>query len=221
MLNDPDPAKRGEIEDGTKKAFLKPQMPGWESGQEGKGAFGPCSRYTLAYVEPRLSPPDAAPTPADEGRGTLHTGPARPIILSHYRNIGVGAIGTALFDSSWIWRTHPRSAASSNSSCFTIGSSISNAHLNIPVSHNSGGQQRSASRTEAAQTSRPRQRVFHQMLRADVRTHGDHIAAVRTISTNESPVSPTATQIENSARHPEALPWRSIPPVRWHWGGPR
>jgi hypothetical protein len=69
MLNDPDPAKRGEIEDGTKKAFLKPQMPGWESGQEGKGAFGPCSRYTLAYVEPRLSPPDAAPTPADEGRG--------------------------------------------------------------------------------------------------------------------------------------------------------
>ena len=50
---------------------------------------------------------------------------------------------------------------------------------------NSGGQQRSASRTEAAQTSRPRQRVFHQMLRADVRTHGDHIAAVRTISTNE------------------------------------
>jgi hypothetical protein len=52
------------------------------------------------------------------------------------------------------------------------------------------------------------------MLRADVRTHGDHIAAVRTISTNESPVSPTATHIENSARHPEALPWRSIPPVR-------
>ena len=82
MLNDPDPAKRGEIEDGTKKAFLKPQMPGWESGQEGKRAFGPCSRYTLAYVEPRLSPPDAAPTPADEGRGTLHTGPSRPIKLA-------------------------------------------------------------------------------------------------------------------------------------------
>src|SRR6478672_13535519 len=33
-----------------------------------------------------------------------------------------------------------------------------------------------------------------QTPRADVRTHGDHIAAVRTISTNESPVSPTATQ---------------------------
>ena len=27
------------------------------------------------------------------------------------------------------------------------------------------------------------ERVFHQMLRADVRTHRDHIAAVRTIST--------------------------------------
>jgi len=32
---------------------------------------------------------------------------------------------TALFTSSWIWRTHPRSAASSNLLCFTIGSSIS------------------------------------------------------------------------------------------------
>ena len=35
------------------------------------------------------------PLPTKDG-GTLHTGPARPIILSHYRNIGVGAIGTAL-----------------------------------------------------------------------------------------------------------------------------
>ena len=33
----PGPAKRGEIEDGTKKPFLKPQMPGWESGQREKG----------------------------------------------------------------------------------------------------------------------------------------------------------------------------------------
>ena len=31
-------------------------------------------------------------------------------------------IGTALFNCFWIWRTHPRSAASSNSHCFTIGS---------------------------------------------------------------------------------------------------
>ena len=186
MLNDPDPAKRGEIEDGTKKAFLKPQMPGWESGQEGKRAFGPCSRYTLAYVEPRLSPPDAAPTPADEGRGTLRTvadrGQLNCRITGRSASEPLGphcstppGYGGPIRDQPPA-RTRPvlRSAAQSQTPTSTY-----------LLATNSGGQQRSASRTEAAQTSRPRQRVFHQMLRADVRTHGDHIAAVRTISTNE------------------------------------
>ena len=35
--------------------------------------FGPSFRYTVAYAEPRLSRPVAAPTPADEGGGTLRT----------------------------------------------------------------------------------------------------------------------------------------------------
>ena len=43
-------------------------------------------------------------------------------------------------------------------------------------------------------------REFHQILRADVRTHGDHIAAVRTISINKSPVSPTQARIGGFAR---------------------
>ena len=67
MLNNSAPAKRGEIEDGTKKAFLTSDARMELRPRE--RAFGPCSRYTLAYVEPRLSRPDAAPTPADEGRG--------------------------------------------------------------------------------------------------------------------------------------------------------
>jgi hypothetical protein len=54
MLNEPPLAKRGEIEDGTKKGL--PNL----RGEDG---------YTLENVEPRLSRPDAAPTPADEGRG--------------------------------------------------------------------------------------------------------------------------------------------------------
>jgi hypothetical protein len=35
--------------------------------------------------------------------------PMRPNILSHYRKIGVGPVGTALLNSYWIWRTHPSS----------------------------------------------------------------------------------------------------------------
>ncbi len=52
-------------------------------------AFGPCSRYTLAYVEPRLSRPDAAPTPADERRGDpAHPGRRGPL---YYRITGRSA----------------------------------------------------------------------------------------------------------------------------------
>src|SRR4051812_4052366 len=46
--------------------------------------------------------------------------PMRPTILSHYRKIGVGPIGTELLNSSWIWRTRQL-----NSPCFMIGSLIS------------------------------------------------------------------------------------------------
>jgi len=64
------------------------------------------------------------PLPTKDG-GTLHTVADAANYIVALRKIGVGPIGTALLNSSWIWRTHPRSAASSNSPCFMIGSSIS------------------------------------------------------------------------------------------------
>jgi hypothetical protein len=48
MLNDSAPAKRGEIEDGTKKAFLTSDARMESRPRE--RAFGPCSRYTLAML---------------------------------------------------------------------------------------------------------------------------------------------------------------------------
>ena len=42
------PAKRGEIEDGTKKAFLTSDARMESRPRE--RAFGPCSRYTLAML---------------------------------------------------------------------------------------------------------------------------------------------------------------------------
>ena len=181
---------------------------------EGKGIRAMFEVYSR-NVEPRLYQPDAAPTIGDErwrvpahlGRcGQLHhrtTGRPASVPLGPYCSTHPGYGGPVRDQPPARTRPVLRSTAQSQTPTSTY-----------LLATNSGGRRRSASRTEAAQTSRPRQRVFHQMLRADVRTHGDHIAAVRTISTNESPVSPTATHIENSARHPEALPWRSIPPVR-------
>jgi hypothetical protein len=107
MLNDPALAKRGETEDGTKKAFL--------TSDARMGILSHMLNHGYLAQTLRRPLPTKAGDPA-------HGWPTRPIILSHYRKIGDGAIGTALFNSSWIWRTHPTSAASSNSPCFTIGS---------------------------------------------------------------------------------------------------
>ena len=101
-------ARRGE--DGAKKAFL--------TSDARMGILSHMLNH--GYLAQTLR----RPLPTKDGGNPAHRG-RRGQLYCRIRKIGDGAIGTALFDSSWIWRTHPRSAASSNSPCFTIGSSIS------------------------------------------------------------------------------------------------
>ena len=109
-MNDPDLAKRGEIEDGTKKAFL--------TSDARMGILSHMLNH--GYLAQTLR----RPLPTKDG-GTLRTVADAANYIVALPEDRRRSIGTALFNSSWIWRTHPRSAASSNSPCFTIGSSIS------------------------------------------------------------------------------------------------
>ena len=81
------------------------------------------------------------PLPTKDG-GTLRTVADAANYIVALRKIGVGPIGTELLNSSWIWRTHPRSAASSNSPCFTIGRSISKCRHAEDLNIVAGPQQR-------------------------------------------------------------------------------
>src|SRR4051812_46472582 len=83
----------------------------------------------------------------------------RPIILSHYRKIGVGRIGTALLNSSWIWRTHPRSAASSNSRVLRSAAQSKNA-VTLKTSEDSQAMLIAAHRLAIDQTG-PHLKLVH------------------------------------------------------------
>ena len=87
------------------------------------------------------------PLPTKDG-GPCAPWPTRPIILSHYRKFGVGPIGTALFNSSWIWGTIRDQPPARTRPVLRSAAQSQNAHPKIVISRNSGGD-RWATRTSA------------------------------------------------------------------------